>query len=118
MAKPGLSRIASRYAATAPGRSPEPPRADPSLEWAKASSGLSRIASRPAAIARSKAALASPLARRPGRLSVCSDCSRLEPSPGGRPMKALSDDLRLRIHDACQAGEGTAEVAERFAVSD
>jgi len=33
-------------------------------------------------------------------------------------MKALSDDLRLRIHDACQAGEGTAEVAERFAVSD
>lgn len=33
-------------------------------------------------------------------------------------MKALSDDLRQRIHDACQAGQGTAEVAERFAVSD
>jgi transposase len=33
-------------------------------------------------------------------------------------MKALSDDLRLRIHDACEAGEGTVEVAERFAVSD
>ena len=32
-------------------------------------------------------------------------------------MRALSDDLRLRIHNACEAGEGTAEVAERFAVS-
>ena len=31
-------------------------------------------------------------------------------------MRALSADLRLRIHEACQAGESTAEVAERFAV--
>jgi transposase len=32
-------------------------------------------------------------------------------------MRAFSDDLRLRIHEACQAGESTAEVAERFSVS-
>jgi transposase len=32
-------------------------------------------------------------------------------------MRAISDDLRLRIHEARQAGEGTAEVAERFSVS-
>ena len=32
-------------------------------------------------------------------------------------MRAISADLRLRIHEACQAGESTAEVAERFAVS-
>jgi len=32
-------------------------------------------------------------------------------------MRAISADLRLRIHEACQAGEGTAAVAERFAVS-
>ena len=32
-------------------------------------------------------------------------------------MRPFSDDLRLRIHEACQAGESTAEVAERFAVS-
>jgi transposase len=32
-------------------------------------------------------------------------------------MRVLSDDLRLRIHEACQDGESTAEVAQRFAVS-
>ena len=32
-------------------------------------------------------------------------------------MRAFSDDLRLRIHEACQAGESTAVVAERFEVS-
>ena len=32
-------------------------------------------------------------------------------------MRPFSDDLRLRIHEACQAGDSTAEVAERFAVS-
>lgn len=32
-------------------------------------------------------------------------------------MRPLSDDLRLRIHEACQDGEATATVAERFAVS-
>src|SRR5262245_32969890 len=32
-------------------------------------------------------------------------------------MRPLSDDLRLRIHEACQDGEATAAVAERFAVS-
>ncbi len=32
-------------------------------------------------------------------------------------MRALSDDLRLRIHDACQDGDSTAEVAQRFDVS-
>jgi transposase len=32
-------------------------------------------------------------------------------------MRAFSDDLRLRVHEACQAGESTAEVAERFGVS-
>jgi transposase len=32
-------------------------------------------------------------------------------------MRAFGDDLRLRIHEACQAGESTAEVAERFGVS-
>ena len=32
-------------------------------------------------------------------------------------MRAVSADLRLRIHEACQAGESTAAVAERFAVS-
>ena len=32
-------------------------------------------------------------------------------------MRPFSDDLRLRIHDARQAGESTAEVAERFGVS-
>src|SRR4051812_43286029 len=32
-------------------------------------------------------------------------------------MRALSNDLRLRIHEACQDGESTAEVARRFAVS-
>src|SRR5262245_10014386 len=37
---------------------------------------------------------------------------------GGSPaMRPVSDDLRLRIHEARLAGEGTAEVAERFAVS-
>lgn len=33
-------------------------------------------------------------------------------------MKVISDDLRLWIHDACGVGEGTAEVDERFAISD
>jgi transposase len=32
-------------------------------------------------------------------------------------MRAISADLRLRIHEACQAGDGTPKVAERFAVS-
>jgi transposase len=32
-------------------------------------------------------------------------------------MRTISDDLRLRIHEARQAGESTAEVAERFGVS-
>jgi transposase len=32
-------------------------------------------------------------------------------------MRALSDDLRFRIHQACQDGESTAKVARRFAVS-
>jgi transposase len=32
-------------------------------------------------------------------------------------MRPISDDLRLRIHEACQSGESTAEVAERFSVS-
>lgn len=32
-------------------------------------------------------------------------------------MRPFSEDLRLRIHEACLAGESTAEVAERFAVS-
>jgi transposase len=32
-------------------------------------------------------------------------------------MRAFSNDLRLRIHEACQAGDSTAEVAQRFAVS-
>jgi transposase len=31
-------------------------------------------------------------------------------------MRPFSDDLRLRIHDARQAGESTSEVAERFGV--
>jgi transposase len=31
-------------------------------------------------------------------------------------MRAISADLRLRIHEACQAGESTAAVAERFCV--
>jgi len=32
-------------------------------------------------------------------------------------MRPFSDDLRLRIHEACQVGDSTAEVAERFGVS-
>jgi transposase len=32
-------------------------------------------------------------------------------------MRALSDDLRLRIHEACEAGESLADVAERFEVN-
>ena len=32
-------------------------------------------------------------------------------------MRPYSDDLRQRIHEACQAGDSTAEVAERFGVS-
>src|SRR4051795_7251474 len=32
-------------------------------------------------------------------------------------MRPFSDDLRLRIHEARQSGESTAEVAERFGVS-
>ena len=32
-------------------------------------------------------------------------------------MRPFSDDLRLRIHEARQAGESTSEVAERFGVS-
>jgi transposase len=32
-------------------------------------------------------------------------------------MRAFGEDLRLRIHEVCQAGESTAEVAERFGVS-
>ncbi len=32
-------------------------------------------------------------------------------------MRAFGEDLRLRVHEACQAGESTAEVAERFSVS-
>jgi transposase len=32
-------------------------------------------------------------------------------------MRPFSDDLRLRIHEACQAGDSAAEVAERFFVS-
>jgi transposase len=32
-------------------------------------------------------------------------------------MRPFSDDLRSRIHEACQAGDCTAEVAERFSVS-
>ena len=32
-------------------------------------------------------------------------------------MRPFSDDLRQRIHEACEAGETTAEVAERFGVS-
>jgi transposase len=32
-------------------------------------------------------------------------------------MRPFSDDLRLRIHEARQAGDSTAEVAERFGVS-
>jgi transposase len=32
-------------------------------------------------------------------------------------MRPFSDDLRLRIHEACQAGDSTAEVAEQFRVS-
>jgi transposase len=32
-------------------------------------------------------------------------------------MKPFSDDLRQRIHEACQAGNSTAEVAEQFGVS-
>ena len=32
-------------------------------------------------------------------------------------MRPFSDDLRLRIHEARQAGESTAEVAQRFGVS-
>jgi transposase len=32
-------------------------------------------------------------------------------------MRPLSDDLRLRVHESCQEGDSTAEVAERFAVS-
>jgi transposase len=32
-------------------------------------------------------------------------------------MRPLSDDLRQRIHEACQAGDSTSEVAERFGVS-
>jgi len=32
-------------------------------------------------------------------------------------MRPFGDDLRLRIHEACQAGDSTAEVAERFGVS-
>ena len=32
-------------------------------------------------------------------------------------MRPFSEDLRLRIHEARQAGETTSEVAERFGVS-
>jgi transposase len=32
-------------------------------------------------------------------------------------MRPFSNDLRLRIHEACQAGDSTAEVAEQFRVS-
>jgi transposase len=32
-------------------------------------------------------------------------------------MRPFSNDLRQRIHEACQAGDSTAEVAERFGVS-
>ena len=32
-------------------------------------------------------------------------------------MRPFSDDLRSRIHEACQSGDSTAEVAERFGVS-
>jgi transposase len=32
-------------------------------------------------------------------------------------MRPYSDDLRQRIHEACRAGDSTAEVAERFGVS-
>lgn len=32
-------------------------------------------------------------------------------------MRALSDDLRLRIHNACEQGATTSEVAEQFTVS-
>jgi transposase len=32
-------------------------------------------------------------------------------------MRPFSDDLRSRIHDACQSGDSTSEVAERFGVS-
>jgi transposase len=32
-------------------------------------------------------------------------------------MRPFSDDLRSRIHEACQSGESTSEVAERFSVS-
>ncbi len=32
-------------------------------------------------------------------------------------MRPISNDLRLRIHEACQSGESTAEIAERFTVS-
>src|ERR1700735_4783991 len=32
-------------------------------------------------------------------------------------MRPFSNDLRLRVHEACQAGDSTVEVAERFAVS-
>jgi transposase len=32
-------------------------------------------------------------------------------------MRPFSDDLRLRIHEACQSGDSTSEVAERFGVS-
>src|SRR5258708_26843386 len=41
----------------------------------------------------------------------------MEVKGGPRTMRAISADLRLRIHEARQAGESAAEVAERFAVS-
>src|SRR3954452_6981879 len=41
----------------------------------------------------------------------------MEVKGGLRTMRAISADLRLRIHEGCLTGESTAEVAERFAVS-
>ena len=32
-------------------------------------------------------------------------------------MRPFSDDLRSRIHEACQSGDSTSEVAECFSVS-
>src|ERR1700694_4931976 len=41
----------------------------------------------------------------------------MEVKGGPTTMRAISADLRRRIHEACQAGESTAEAADRFAVS-
>ena len=41
----------------------------------------------------------------------------MEQSPGGRPVQAISMDLRVRVLAALDAGATTGQAAERFSVS-